>query len=132
MFCPSCQLRTPTGLAFDTAGNLFVVNTTSIVKVTTAGVGTRFAVFAFNNPNQMTIDSTNTLYIANTVRWGADGGKSEGWGSGGPGQSREQLGLIICCASAARFHFDSLATRDLSPCASTADPVCRAQATSSR
>ena len=83
VFCPSCELRSPTGLAFDSAGNLFVVNSSSIVQITTAGVGTQFAFYAtLNNPNQMAIDSANNLYIANTVRggpgrWGVEQGGGE-------------------------------------------------------
>ena len=72
----------PTGIVLAGSGNLFVTDTTNctIRQVTAAGVVTTFAGAAkvsgdlnasgtaarFNNPTGMTIDSNNTIYVADT------------------------------------------------------------------
>ncbi|QQL49613.1 NHL domain-containing protein [Mucilaginibacter ginkgonis] len=63
--------RTPTGLAFDTNGNLFVADygNYAIRKITSAGVvttvaGNRSITTLIGNPNAIAIDAANNLYIA--------------------------------------------------------------------
>ena len=79
----AAQFSTPTGIAFDSFGNLYVSDSgnSTIRKITTDGVVTTFAGTAksvgdadgvgaaarFNNPTGLVIDSsTNFLYIADT------------------------------------------------------------------
>ena len=62
----SSGLSSPQGLAFDSAGNLYVVNNgnNTIEKFTPEGVGSVFASAAFSNPAGLAFDSVGNLYVA--------------------------------------------------------------------
>lgn len=57
----------PTGLAFDSAGNLYVANYSgnTIMRFSRDGVGSAFASAGLNMPTQMAFDSKGNLYVAN-------------------------------------------------------------------
>jgi hypothetical protein len=58
-------------LAFDAAGNLYVVNwgSSTVSKVTPAGVVSTFVASGLNNPNGSAIDSLGNLYVGNYNGW---------------------------------------------------------------
>jgi sugar lactone lactonase YvrE len=75
----NAQFNSPTGIAIDANGNLYVTDTYKIRKITSAGVvstlaGSSTAGYAdgkgtearFTNPYGIAIDSNNTLYVADS------------------------------------------------------------------
>jgi len=60
-------LNAPTGLAFDSAGNLYVANSgdNTIAMFTTNGVGSVFASTGLSSPQGLAFNSGGTLYVAN-------------------------------------------------------------------
>ena len=65
----STGLSTPRGVAFDSAGNLYVANSgnNTIEKFTSAGIGSVFASAGLNNPWGLAFDSAGDLYAANAL-----------------------------------------------------------------
>jgi sugar lactone lactonase YvrE len=63
----SSGLDEPRGLAFDSAGNLYVANNyaNTILKFTPAGVGSVFASTGLNEPMGLAFDSAGNLFVAN-------------------------------------------------------------------
>ena len=57
----------PLGVAFDTAGNLYVADFTgnTIKKITPAGVISVFASTGLSNPGALAFDASGNLYVAN-------------------------------------------------------------------
>jgi len=60
-------LSLPTGLALDSAGNLYVANygNSTITKFTPSGAGSVFASTGLNGPESLAFDSAGNLYVAN-------------------------------------------------------------------
>ena len=60
-------MSVPTGLAFDSAGNLYAANNTSntIEMFTPGGVPSTFATTGLSNPIGLAFDSAGNLYAAN-------------------------------------------------------------------
>src|SRR5580700_2868411 len=63
----SAGLKYPLGMAFDSAGDLYVVNfsTNTIVKFTPQGVGSVFATNGISDPGGLAFDSAGNLYLGN-------------------------------------------------------------------
>ncbi len=64
-----CKVTKATGLAFDSAGNLFVASDESpysILKFTPDGTGSIFATAGLKAPHAMVFDQIGNLYVANT------------------------------------------------------------------
>jgi DNA-binding beta-propeller fold protein YncE len=76
----STGLLSPSGIAFDTAGNLYVANAGSdtIEKLTPGGVGTLFFSFSNGEPLGLAFDAAGNLYAslgpANTIEVITPGG----------------------------------------------------------
>ena len=63
----SAGLNGPTGLAFDSAGNLYAANDagSNILQFTPGGVGSIFASTGLTRPYGLAFDSAGNLYAAN-------------------------------------------------------------------
>jgi hypothetical protein len=62
------SLNPVTGLAFDSAGNLYVANLTNIMKFTPGGVGSVFASTGSGSPMCLAFDSAGDLYAASQTQ----------------------------------------------------------------
>lgn len=72
-YASGSNLQYPTGLAFDSAGNLFVANLNdgqptggTVVKITPGGVQSIFAT-GFFDPSGLAIDAMDNVYVANSA-----------------------------------------------------------------
>jgi len=69
----TASFNTPTGIAFDAAGNLYVsdVGNSAVRKITPAGIVSTFAT-GFNFPRELKVDGTGNVYVAemngNTIK----------------------------------------------------------------
>jgi DNA-binding beta-propeller fold protein YncE len=86
VFASGSLLNNPNGLAFDSAGSLFVDNYAgnNIIKYTPNGVGSVFASAGLSSPYGMAFDGSGNLYVANAGTL-SGGGYIEEYTSGGVG-----------------------------------------------
>src|SRR5262249_14294497 len=90
------------GLAFDSAGNLYVANlgSNNILKFTPAGVGSVFASTGFTNlQGGLAFDGTGNLYVANTgndtIQKFTPAGVGSAFAHAGQGQAHPTGGLAF-------------------------------------